>query len=282
MTGAKTKTPTTRGGGRRVRPLLLGLLWAWALCVFLILDLFLNVEEFDAVRPRARLYRATRFVAHKMVGEPYDDGEFALVARDRVPWPGDFVTERREDGTEVERGVKETATGERVDHGPWTMWYADGSRAETGAYRDGKRHGSWTRWFPGGQVSEVARFEKGVRVGSRIRYHENGTRAAEGEYDEGARTGRWTFTNADGTKAGEEEFSKGTRDGRFVRWHRNGLKSEEGRYRRGKRHGRWTSRTRRRRTVRAVTMAPGARRAIPASPAPAWGLPRSHRSSGRE
>ena len=42
---------------RRVRPLLLILLWTWALCVFMTLDLFRNVAEFDAIRPRARIYR---------------------------------------------------------------------------------------------------------------------------------------------------------------------------------------------------------------------------------
>ncbi len=63
-----------RTAGRiRVRPLLLVLLWIWAGCVALVLDLFLNVEELDAVRPRAPLYRAMRQVAHEMVGEPILD-----------------------------------------------------------------------------------------------------------------------------------------------------------------------------------------------------------------
>jgi HEAT repeat protein len=61
----------------RVRLVLLVLLWVWVACVVLILDLFLNVEEFDSVRPDAKLYRATRYAAHKVVGEPYRDGDFA-------------------------------------------------------------------------------------------------------------------------------------------------------------------------------------------------------------
>ncbi len=55
---------------RRVRPLLLVLLWIWAGCIALVLDLFWNVAEFDGVRPRAPLYRGMRAVAHEMVGEP--------------------------------------------------------------------------------------------------------------------------------------------------------------------------------------------------------------------
>jgi hypothetical protein len=66
---------------RRVRPTLLVLLWIWALCVFVVIDLFRNVPAFDRIRPSADVYRATRFAAHKLVGEPYLDGGF----RDELP-----------------------------------------------------------------------------------------------------------------------------------------------------------------------------------------------------
>ncbi|MHC5011611.1 MAG: hypothetical protein ACYTG6_11790 [Planctomycetota bacterium] len=67
----------------RVRFRLLLLLWAWAGCVFLTLDLFLNVEEFDAVRPRATLYRGMRVAAHRMVGERCDGAFDESPARTR-------------------------------------------------------------------------------------------------------------------------------------------------------------------------------------------------------
>ena len=63
-------------GRRRVRPVLLVLLWIWAVCIFMIVDLFRNVEAFESVRPRARTYRAMRYAAHDLVGEPYYDGDF--------------------------------------------------------------------------------------------------------------------------------------------------------------------------------------------------------------
>lgn len=65
------KIAVARVTSRRVRPLLLVLLWIWAACVFLVLDLFLNVEALDDVRPRSTLYRGMRKVAHEAVGEPY-------------------------------------------------------------------------------------------------------------------------------------------------------------------------------------------------------------------
>jgi len=61
---------------RRARPLLLGLLWVWALLMFLMVDLFKNVSEFDGFRPRSETYRAMRFTAHEMIGEAWLDGGF--------------------------------------------------------------------------------------------------------------------------------------------------------------------------------------------------------------
>ena len=54
----------------RVRWTLLVLVCIWALCNFMVIDLFLNVPEFDGIRPRAKLYRAMRYAGHEMVGEP--------------------------------------------------------------------------------------------------------------------------------------------------------------------------------------------------------------------
>jgi len=75
-------------GKLRIRPLLLILVCFWSLTVFLIVDLFLNASELDSLRPRAELYRAMRYAAHEMVGEPYlEDDEFGAVARQDVGRP---------------------------------------------------------------------------------------------------------------------------------------------------------------------------------------------------
>jgi hypothetical protein len=54
----------------RVRARLLILLWIWAATVFVVVDLFLDVDAFDGFRPRSSLYRGMRVAAHRMVGEP--------------------------------------------------------------------------------------------------------------------------------------------------------------------------------------------------------------------
>ena len=65
----------------RVRKTLCVLMWAWALLTFVILDLFRNVPAFDSVRPRSPTYRAMRYAAHEMIGEPYFDRDFVEWAR---------------------------------------------------------------------------------------------------------------------------------------------------------------------------------------------------------
>ncbi len=75
---------TTKARPPRARTTLLVLLWIWAFCVFLTLDLFLNVPEFDRVRPRAPLYRSMRCVAHEMVGERYEEDD-PFAAADAPP-----------------------------------------------------------------------------------------------------------------------------------------------------------------------------------------------------
>lgn len=78
-----TKAKAGRASAGRVRWQLLALLWVWAGCVALVLDLFLNIDEFDGVRPRAPLYRAMRAVAHDMVGERLYDADSASIAQSR-------------------------------------------------------------------------------------------------------------------------------------------------------------------------------------------------------
>jgi hypothetical protein len=73
--------------GKRIRWTLLALLWIWAGCMALVLDLFWNIQEFDRIRPGARLYRAVRYVAHRMVGERYaEDDAFGRTSPDVGPY----------------------------------------------------------------------------------------------------------------------------------------------------------------------------------------------------
>ena len=61
------------------------LLWVWAACVFVIVDLFWNVEKFDSARPRSSLYRGMRIAAHRMVGEAVPEETLAVKAWREAP-----------------------------------------------------------------------------------------------------------------------------------------------------------------------------------------------------
>ena len=67
--------PAKSQSRRRIRPLLLVLLWIWAACIFMVVDLFKNVNEFDDIRPRARLYRGMRHAAHDLIAR-LDSNQF--------------------------------------------------------------------------------------------------------------------------------------------------------------------------------------------------------------
>jgi hypothetical protein len=77
----------TKRADRRIRWTLVVLLWLWVGCIALVLDLFWNVSVFDRVRPDATLYRATRYVAHRLVGERYaEDDAFGRTTPEVAPY----------------------------------------------------------------------------------------------------------------------------------------------------------------------------------------------------
>jgi len=57
---------------KRIHPRLLILLWIWAILMFVVVDLFRNVPEFDRVRPEWHTYKKMRLAAHRLVDEPSD------------------------------------------------------------------------------------------------------------------------------------------------------------------------------------------------------------------
>ena len=81
---------SARGKTRRVRPLLLVLLWIWVVAVAVVVDMFWNVDEFDGIRPRARLYRGMRTAGHKMVGVPVEEEHHAVLR-----WRGRLLLEAK-------------------------------------------------------------------------------------------------------------------------------------------------------------------------------------------
>jgi len=249
-----------RSGKRRVRPLLLVLLWVWAISVFVTLDLFLNISQFDVVRPRAPFYEGMRWEGHEIVGEPYKPpaGEPVVVAV--TP-----VEEERTARPERVVGGTDTTLGEStVRHGGFTQWNDPPGKAE-GEYKNGRRQGTWTwRWqdgrvretreyvdgklngitasfFADGKHEVLERYADGRPDGTWSSWHPNGQRASVEHYENGVLQGDATCWYANGQVRVERSFDHGEPAGRMTAYHENGQKAEEGRFEGGRETGVWTS-----------------------------------------
>ena len=107
-------TETKRRVGKRT----LILLWAWVICMVVVIDLFLNVDELDGIRPRAEIYRGMRTAAHKMVGEPidgYDSNTMRAVTRSKAVGLADELARATDDNRpDVSRWLAANAADARV------------------------------------------------------------------------------------------------------------------------------------------------------------------------
>jgi antitoxin component YwqK of YwqJK toxin-antitoxin module len=219
-------------GRRRVRPLLLALLWVWALCVFATLDLFLNIREFDVIRPRAPLYQGMRRAAHDIVGEPYEPAPAERVAaatppaEDRVAGP-----ERTVGGTDATLAVPSPR------HGSFTRWNDPPGKAE-GEYRNGRRHGTWTWRWTDGRTRETREYVGGKLQGATASFFPDGRREVEEHYAAGKPDGVWRSWYPDGRQASVEHYGNGVLDGDATYWHANGVLRVERRYEDGRPAGR--------------------------------------------
>lgn len=221
----------------RLRGLTLVLLWLWVVCVFVVVDLFLNVGEFDSIRPRAALYRAMRWGGHDLVGEPYTEDDESSVAP--VPVSGELTVwcEQYEDGG-APRTTSERRTdvhGRSVLHGRFTAWHGDGTRSAEGHFVDGRKDGHWDEWYLGGQRRLHCEFRNGQPVGRWTAWHEGGHVWWVLEFRGGRiADGIWTTWHDNGAVAAIAEYHSGEIDGSVSRFDRDGVRIEDLEYRGGK------------------------------------------------
>jgi len=157
-----TRAPT------RVGLRLLILLWMWAGCVFLVVDLFLNAPGLDGIRPRSPLYRGMRMAAHEMVGEPIlvDAEVMELLSSDARGASSVETQEIRDAGGRpvCRLSVQRDADGMKIWTGSFTAWHRDGRLWIDGEYRMGKPHGTWRVLYPDGETELVATYADGKLV----------------------------------------------------------------------------------------------------------------------
>ena len=263
--GASSEKPAKR----RVRPLLLILLLVWAVLVFMVIDLFLNVGEFDGVRPRARLYRGMRKAAHEMVGEPHAEDISEPFAHRGTTRREGFTAgrvgpKRAPIGRRVHRHLPRGTSEAQLKHGMYTQWNDPGHKRAKGEYLEGMRHGTWVWLWPDGSKREERNYRHSILHGKVVAWYANGQKGVEEEWFEGRPNGTWRSWHPNGRKAAEELYETGRIEGAVVHWHEdgqtaaeavykagkpqgvmnfwhpNGVKAEQCEFVDGKRHGRWT------------------------------------------
>jgi len=202
-----------------------------------VLDLFLNVEEFDRVRPRSSLYEGMRRAAHEMTGERYASPLVAL-SSDRRYRPGEepdllagppFAPAQRR----TRRWIPRARSWNYVDHGTFTQQAEPESPPGRGRLPGGKRDGAWVWEWPDGSKREERVYKEGRLHGRVLTWYPNGQAEAEEHYRNGKPHARWRLWYPDGTPASEESYRDGLLDGALKQWHGNGAIAVEARYEAG-------------------------------------------------
>lgn len=221
---------------RRVRPLLLILLWVWAILVFVVVDLFLDVDELDHVRPRSSLYQGMRRAGHKMVGTPYgEDAEVTPVQRppETATATGDTRPKPAAKGRPIHRHLARGVDRTYVKYGTYTQWNDPKGEKAAGEYKNLRRDGAWVWVWPNGKKREERHYRDGVLHGKVTAWYETGQVMAEEEYHLGTPHGRWRSWHPDGTQAAEEHYANGVLDGELEHWHDNGQPAAKATYEKG-------------------------------------------------
>jgi antitoxin component YwqK of YwqJK toxin-antitoxin module len=226
----KTKGVPAKGG---IRWTLVVLLWAWAVVIFVVIDLFLDVEEFDGIRPRVSTYRGMRRAGHELVGTAYRDPVEAAEIRAKLPALPPRTSapvERR--GRVLHRYLPRGAMNVHAKHGGYTQWTDPPGKGQ-GQYENEMRHGTWVWSWPSGVKREQRVYQRGVLNGNVTCWYENGQRKASEEYRSGKPVNGWKTWHSDGTLASEEWYEDGALHGDVRQWHANGQPAAEAVYEHG-------------------------------------------------
>lgn len=89
--------------------------------------------------------------------------------------------------------------------GPWTTFYADGTKRSEGSYQAGAKQGLWRQYHKNGKLASEGTFHEGKFYGRYRAFHENGNLEMEGTYNpicgnsaDGTKEGEFRYYNTDG------------------------------------------------------------------------------------
>jgi hypothetical protein len=94
---------------------------------------------------------------------------------------------------------------ERVFHGPYVGYHADGTVSAVGQYENGNRHGKF-EFFDNGVKSGETEFSRGDFHGTRVTFHANGQKRVEERWVAGKRQGTVREFDASGQVVRAQEY----------------------------------------------------------------------------
>ena len=118
--------------------------------------------------------------------------------------------------TRSDDGVERWCDREGIQHGDYVRYYADGSRAASGAWDNNQEDGPWVWWHDNGQEKTRGKYIKGRQAGSWTWYYANGNREKEGDFLQGREAGTWTAWYETGRRKEEGLFHNGTKNGTWL------------------------------------------------------------------
>jgi antitoxin component YwqK of YwqJK toxin-antitoxin module len=102
------------------------------------------------------------------------------------------------------------------------LFYSQLVKAETIAYKNGKRHGKYRKWFPDGTLSFEATYNNGLQQGTAKSWWNNGNLRSESNYDNGIVNGIQKQWYKSGNIFKEMTIVNGKEQGMQKAWRENG------------------------------------------------------------
>lgn len=126
---------------------------------------------------------------------------------------------------------------EGVKHGPFEMFYADGTKWKIGGFQNGKEHGRSQAWWKNGKPAFDATYVNGGLDGKLERWYANGKLWETATYANGRLTGPYRKWWKNGKPAHVYSYTDGKLDGDYQLFYDSGAKWAVGKYVLGKPQG---------------------------------------------
>jgi antitoxin component YwqK of YwqJK toxin-antitoxin module len=173
--------------------------------------------------------RSPQYVADYVVDTPSENADegASLLPESVRPDTGsadsedeEVIRERFPNGSvKIERGVRQDAADNYINHGTWKMWDERGNLVAQGQFVNGQRDGVWIRWYRTPAESGLL---------SKIPYlHFTGPFASQATFKSDQLDGTWTIFDSKSRKISQWHFVDGKRHGKSTWWYPNGRKMRE-------------------------------------------------------